>query len=178
MPLPSTAFGPPLTPTGWGVAAGAAFAALWGLAGARGLAGAWRRRVAVLVLMASAGLIARAFIAPPQPVYALSFDARVYGWAVAFEIAGVVLAALALRAPDRRGLIAPVIAVITGLHFIGLWAATGQRLFLGTTFGLCAAGVIALGWPRRPGAAADPRLAIAGLGSAFVLWAACLSSLA
>ena len=67
---------------------------------------------------------------------------------------------------------------LTGLHFIGLWIATGQRLLLGVTLGLSAAGLIALGWPKRPGGAADPRLAIAGLGSAFVLWAACLSSLA
>jgi hypothetical protein len=167
-----------LTATGWGVALGAAFAALWGLAGARGLAGGWRRRIATLVLMASAGLIARAVVAPPQPAWAMRFDAAVYGYAAAFEIVGVVLAALALRAPGRRGLIAPVLAIITGLHFVGLWAATGQRLFLGVTFGLSAAGLIALGWPRRAGAAADPRLAIAGLGSALVLWAACLSSLA
>ena len=178
MPPLSTALGPPLTPTGWGLAAGATFAALWGLAGARGLAGAWRRRIAVLVLMASAGLIARAFIAPPQPAYAMRFEAPVYGYAAAFEIVGVVLSALLLRAPGRRALIAPVIAIVTGLHFIGLWIATGQRLFLGVTLGLCAAGLIALGWPRRPGGAADPRLAIAGLGSALVLWAACLSSLA
>jgi hypothetical protein len=108
----------------------------------------------------------------------MRFDAPVYGFAAAFEVVGVMLAALALRAPGRRGLIAPVVAIITGLHFIGLWIATGQRLFLGVTFGLCAAGLIALGWPGRPGGAADPRLAIAGLGSAFVLWAACLSSLA
>jgi len=178
MPPLSTALGPPLSPTGWGVAAGAAFAALWGLAGARGLAGAWRRRIAVLVLMASAGLIVRAFIAPPQPAYAMRFDAPVYGCAAAFEIVGVLLAAFALRAPARRGLLAPVVAILTGLHFIGLWIATGQRLFLGVTLGLCAAGLIALGWPRRPGGGADPPLAIAGLGSAFVLWAACLSSLA
>jgi hypothetical protein len=167
-----------LTTSGWGVAVGATFAALWGLAGARGLAGAWRRRIVVLVLMACAGLIARSVIAPPQRAFAMRFDAPVYGFAAAFELVGVMLAALALRAPGRRGLIAPVVAIITGLHFIGLWIATGQRLFLGLTFGLCAAGLIALGWPVRPGGAADPRLAIAGLGSAFVLWAACLSSLA
>jgi hypothetical protein len=178
MPPLSTALAHPLTPTGWGVAAGAVFAALWGLVGARGLAGAWRRRIAVLVLMASAGLVARALIAPPQPAYAQRFDAHIYGYAVAFEIVGVVLAALALRAPGRRGLLAPVLAIITGLHFVGLWLATGQRLFVGVTLGLCAAGLIALGWARRPNSAADPRLAIAGLGSAFVLWAACLSSLA
>jgi hypothetical protein len=178
MPLVTPALGPSLTPAGWGVAAGAAFAALWGLAGARGLAGAWRRRTVVLVLMACAGLIARAFIAPPQPAYAMRFDAPVYGYAIAFAITGVVLAALALRTPGRRGFIAPVVAIITGLHFIGLWIATGQRLVLGVTLGLCAAGLIALGWTRRPGGAADPRLAIAGLGSALVLWAACLSSLA
>jgi hypothetical protein len=178
MPFVTPALAPSLTPAGWGVAAGAAFAALWGLAGARGLAGAWRRRVAVLVLMGCAGVIARAVIAPPQPAYAMRFDAPVYGYALAFGIAGVVLAALALRAPGRRGFIAPVVAIIMGLHVIGLWIATGQRLFLGVTLGLSAAGLIALGWPSRPGGTADPRLAIAGLGSAIVLWAACLSSLA
>lgn len=165
-----------MTPTGWGVAIGAGFAALWGLAGASALPDAWRRRVSLIVLMASAGLAARAVVAPPQPAWALQFDATLYGAAAALAALGVLVAVLALRQRERRGFLAPVTALIVGLHVIGLWAAAGQRLFLGVACGLAAAALIALGWPRRPGGA-DPRLAISGLGSALVLWAACLSSL-
>jgi hypothetical protein len=163
-----------MTPSGSAVAIGAVLAAASGLAGASALAGAWRRRVSLLVLMASAGLAARAVVSPPATPPFLRFDSAIYGIALAFEAVGVLTAATLLRGP-RRGLLPPVIAIVTGLHVLGLWAAAGRKLFLGLALGLCAAGFIALGWPRRPGGP-DPRLPIAGLGSAFVLWAACLSS--
>jgi hypothetical protein len=166
-----------MTPTGWGVAIGAGAAALWGLAGASALPGAWRRRISLIVLMASAGLIARAVVAPPSAAFLQRFDPTIDGAAAAFEALGVLAAALLLRGRERRGWLAPVIALVTGLHFIGVWAATSQRLFLGAACGLGAVALIALGWPRRPDGY-DPRLAISGLGSALVLWAACLSSLA
>jgi hypothetical protein len=165
-----------LTPAGWGVAIGALFAVVWGLAGARALPGAWRRRVSLLSLMAGAGLAARAVVAPPSPTFAQHFDGTIYGVAVVLMLAGIIVAGRLLRGPERRGLLAPTAALIVGLHFIGLWAATGQKLFFGVACGLSAAALIAFGWPRRPNGY-DPRLAIAGLGSALVLWAACLSSL-
>jgi hypothetical protein len=168
---------PVLSPVAWGVCAGAVLAALWGLWGASALSNPWRRRVAVPVLMASAGLIARAVVggtglsgvAPPVDAFALG--------AAAIGAALVLALAFAqLRDPERRGFRPPAAALALGLLFLGLWAASGLRLFLGVALGLAAAGLIACGWPRRPGGV-DPRRLVAGLGSALVLWAACLSSL-
>jgi hypothetical protein len=166
-----------MTPAGWGVVVGAVFAAFWGLAGASALPAAWKRRTALVVMMASAGVVARAVIAPPSPLYAMGFRGEIYAGAVVFEALAVGLAAVTLRGRERRGQLAAVIAVITGLHFVGLWLATTERVFLGISLGMAAAGLIALGWPNRPGGP-DVRLAIAGFGSALVLWAGCLSSLA
>ena len=153
---------------------------MWGLDGAAALPRAWTRRVALIVLLASAGLIARAAAAPVEAGLWAKFDAGVYGWAMAFEALGVVAAAWTWQGRARRGTRASAIAAVTGVHTIGLWLATGQRLFLGVALGLSAAGLIGLGWPRAEVGSevnTDTRLAISGLGSALVLWAACVSSL-
>lgn len=156
-----------MTPAGWGVSIGAVFAAFWGLVGASALPPAWKRRTALVALMASAGVIARAVIAPPSLLYSMGFKSEIYAGALVFLALGVTLAIVTLR---DRGARAAAIAVVAGLHFAGLWLATGgARVFLGVTLGMCAVGLIALGWPRRPGGV-DTRLAITGFGSALVLW--------
>jgi hypothetical protein len=168
---------PPLTPFSWAVALTAFAAILCGLFGARGLPGAWRRRVSLLALLAGVGVIARVAVAgqalqsrdpPIQPAIAL-----------VCAVAGLLAAGAAfwgLRAPERQGWRPPVLAAIAGAALAALGVASGARLPIGAGLGLLATALIAAGWPRKPNGF-DPRSAVAGLGASAVLWAACLSSL-
>lgn len=166
-----------MTGTGWGVCAGALFAALWGLWGAAALPAAWRRRAAVIVLMASAGVVARAVMTDlGLERGSVHFDVGLYAGALALSLATAVLAWRLLRAPADVGWRPPVLAAIAGLHALGLWAATGLRVLIGVALGMVAASLIAAGWSVS-GNRIGPRQAITGLGCALVLWGACLSSL-
>jgi hypothetical protein len=168
---------PVLSPIAWGVCGGAVFAAFWGLWGAFALPNPWRKRVAVPVLMASAGLIARAAVGGGGLAGAAPrFDPGALGAALIGASILLVLVLSLMRSPRLRGYRPPAASLVVGVLFAVLWAETGLRLCLGVALGLAAAGLIACGWPRRPGGL-DPRLAVTGLGSALVLWAACLSSL-
>jgi hypothetical protein len=64
-----------------------------------------------------------------------------------------------------------VIAIIVGLHFLGLWRVTGAEIFIALAGGLCLVGRIAL-W-----AAESRRLLITGFGCAFVLWASAAATI-
>jgi hypothetical protein len=159
------------------VCVGAVLAALWGLWGALALPPPWRKRVAVPVLMASAGVIARAVVGGDVlKGPAIRFDPTALAAALVGAVLGLALVFSLMRGPERRAYRPPAAALVAALLFLGFWMASGLRPFLGVALGLAAASLIACGWPRRPGAP-DPRQIVTGLGSALVLWAACLSSL-
>jgi hypothetical protein len=120
--------------------------------------------VAILASVAVAAcLIAAAGRAPKGD---LRFDGALYGIAVTFEVAAIVIAAIVLSRMGKQSLIPPAVVVIVGLHFIGLWTATADDVFAWLTLALCVVGAV--------GAVAPPaiRLAICGFGSALALWAA------
>jgi hypothetical protein len=62
-------------------------------------------------------------------------------------------------------LVAPIVTAIVGVHFVGLWFATGNQKWLWLEAALCGVGIIGLLVP--PAA----RLPTAGIGSAPALWA-------
>jgi hypothetical protein len=63
----------------------------------------------------------------------------------------------------------PAVGVIVGLHFIGLWMATGSRRFLGIAAAMCAVSVFSASLPVAY-AYLDLRVAVCGFGNAIVLW--------
>lgn len=96
------------------------------------------------------------------------FDRRVYFASVAIEIAAIVLAQAWLAAHGRITLLPPVVGVIVGLHFLGLWRAWGRRSFLGLAGAMTAVNLAALLVPMP----LSGRLALSGFGSAGALLAA------
>jgi glucan phosphoethanolaminetransferase (alkaline phosphatase superfamily) len=137
------------------------FGGVWCLYGAWGLQPRARALPIVAALTISTALVLSAV---HTRAVTHQFVLSVYLYSLVFEVVAIVVIARVLRRSGRTTLIGPVIAVIVGLHFIGLWLATGDSIFIGLTIALCAVGLCAM--RLRP----SVRIAAAGFGSALVLW--------
>ncbi len=143
----------------------AIFGGVWALYGASGLPPRSRAlpivaAVAISIALVAGGLHTRAVTH--------QFVLSIYLYSVVFEVVAIVVIARALRRSRRTTLIGPVIAIIVGLHFIGLWFATNDAIFIWLSIALCAVGVLAM--RLQP----SVRIAAAGFGSAVVLWGSAL----
>ncbi len=97
------------------------------------------------------------------------FRQRAYLIAVALEVVALVIANTALPRIGFGDELIPVVGVIVGLHFIGLWRATRLRRFLGIAFAMCVVSAFSALLPTMWGNI-DPRIAVCGFGNALVLW--------
>jgi hypothetical protein len=93
------------------------------------------------------------------------FDRRYYIAAVAAEVLAIIVAQSWLAAHGQSALLLPVVGVIVGLHFIGLWLAMGVQRFLWLTGALVGLNLAALLLPLSP----PGRVILSGLGSSFAL---------
>jgi hypothetical protein len=93
------------------------------------------------------------------------FAGSYYLAAVAAEIVAIVAAQNWLAAHGQRQLLFPVIGIIVGLHFIGLWLATGDRVFAWLTAAMVAINLAALLLPLGP----EERRMVSGFGSSAAL---------
>ena len=153
-----------------GTVIGVLFGCAWGIAGATRLPRAWRAAVVLTSILISASLIAA--VTRVHAAVAGRFNGAIYGAAVAAEVLAIIIAAIILNRLNRKTFVPPVLCVIVGLHFLGLWQATNDVAFVVLAVGLCAIGAAAAS--LRP----SLRLAAAGLGSAIALWLAAASTLA
>jgi hypothetical protein len=103
---------------------------------------------------------------PPDAARGLQRTVGVWSAVEALLIANAVFVLVRLGRPD---LIAPVVAIIVGLHFMPLARALRLPLYYWTAAGLVVVGAGALALPFRP------TLASAGIGAAFVLYATSLA---
>lgn len=114
-------------------------------------------------------LIVRAWRAPG----ATAMRRKRFGWGVYFLAVGLEVAAIvaANAFEPRFGLEAyhlQIVGAIVGLHFIGLWAATGMRRFLAVAAAMCALSSLAMLAPA--GGAINVRDIATGAGNALALW--------
>ncbi len=102
--------------------------------------------------------------------------ARVFWQTVAGENIGIVLTLLAAMLLHRPDIIAPLIAVAVGLHFLPLARAFVRSLYYGTGALLCLVGLATLAFvPLSFGPHHVPaRLLAAGLGAGATLWGTAL----
>ena len=158
-----------------GAIVGVAFGCAWGIAGATGLPASWRAPLVVLSIIVSTVLITTLAIsgAKGQPG---AFRSDVYGVAVALEVIGIVAAVLLLKLLGVPQFLTPAIGFIVGLHFLGLWRATDQPSFAWIALAMCSVCGLAVLMPAGNGDI-DIRRAVAGLGSALVLWASGIATL-
>ena len=148
------------------------FAAVWAVLGAAGLSPRWRvlaktLSCAISFLGIAAVLTARHFAQP-----AGVFRGGIYTGAVIYEAIFITLAVASLRRFGAVQYILPVIGLIVGLHFLGLWRATDNMTFIWTAIGMCAVSLVAL--LLLPAGLTAARRAVAGFGCALVLWATAL----
>ncbi|HET7576997.1 MAG TPA: hypothetical protein VFK19_10610 [Sphingomicrobium sp.] len=93
------------------------------------------------------------------------FAAGYYLAAVGAEVVAIVAAQNWLAAHGQKQLLFPVVGIIVGLHFIGLWLATGDRVFAWLTSAMVAINLAALLLPLNP----DARRMVSGFGSSAAL---------
>jgi hypothetical protein len=135
----------------------------WALAGSAALRGA-SRSSAVIVSMVVSALLGVASARLPANGTS-GFDGAIYGMVVSAEAIAIVVAVILLRRSGNAGFVPPVIALIVGLHFLGLWRATHGAIFVAIAVGLCLVGIAGMRGP------AERRLLVSGFGCAAVLWA-------
>jgi hypothetical protein len=134
----------------------------WCLAGALALPQAGRVGAMAAAFLVSGALL---YANASRPTAASKFNRKIFSVAVAFEVVGIAAAVWLLTRSHEPTLIVPVIAVIVGLHFIGMWLATDNRTYLGIAVAMSVAG---LGSTLLPFPA---RMQVAALASAIILWA-------
>lgn len=151
-----------------GAIVGVAFGCAWGIAGGLSLPPLWRAATVIgsLLISASIALLIGVSASAPRGY----FDGAIYGIAVTAEVVAIVIAAIALRRTRKSSFIPPVVAAIVGLHFLGLWRATGNLVFVWLAGALCAVGLLATLVSR------SMRMPLTGIGSAVALWAAALAT--
>jgi len=113
----------------------------------------------------------------PNTLASAKFRGLIYGGAVAFEVIVIVLGSILLQRSTLQQFILPFVGFVVGLHFIGLWKATDLRLFLWIAVAMCLVCTVAVFLPSRRSYGVDPRIAVTGIGSAVILWAAGLFTL-
>lgn len=93
------------------------------------------------------------------------FVRKYYVAAVVLELVAIVAAQRWLVLHGSENLLFPIIGIIVGLHFIGLWFAMGRLSFLWLTGALVAINLLALLLPLSP----EGRIMLAGFGSSTAL---------
>ena len=144
---------------------GLGFGWLWLLVGASAAG-----RSGTAILIAGSALIALAAwrVVRCGRVGDRRFDRKYYIAAVVLEIVAIMLAQAWLSARGESALLFPVVGIIVGLHFIGLWLAMRSSRFLWLSGALVAINLVALLVPLSP----SQRVMLSGFGSAASLVAA------
>jgi len=152
------------------------FAGVWGAAGAAGLPRRRRRAAMVLSAALSAAILVALILWPPSDPQQGTFRSRIYEITIAAEAIPILAAIVILRRISRRDLLLPVIGLIVGLHFIGMWMTTDLPVFLAVAAAMCAFSALSLLLARGNDSGWSPRRSVAGFGCAAVLWAAGLAT--
>jgi hypothetical protein len=146
------------------------FGVVWAIVGARSLGRRWFRLCLLFAVVASASIVFAALHVRPGPPQTFTFNPRIYKISVILELVFIALAVVVLRAASRKQLLLPVIALIVGLHFVGMVWALGSSLYWWTGGAMCVLAVMTmLTLPRNAWAP------VVGLGSAVILWLSALA---
>jgi hypothetical protein len=138
------------------------FGFLWLLIGISGL----HRSMALAVLAGGVLIFAiAAWRAVRRGTCRNRFDRRYYVVAVVAEIAAIAAAQYWLSVHGRNDLLFPIVGVIVGLHFIGLWLAATDRRYLWLAGALVAINLAGLLPPLSQGG----RAIVSGFGSSLAL---------
>ncbi|HEX3810965.1 MAG TPA: hypothetical protein VHW02_14825 [Rhizomicrobium sp.] len=163
-----------LRPKPIGGTIGLFFGGLWSFLGAQALPQPWQMPVAIVGFVVTFVLIAmvwrRSTLAGPGTGM---FGRRAYLAAVVLEVVAIVAASNLLTHYGLQSYIIPAVGVIVGLHFIGLWVATGMSRSATPLLWIAGAMVVVSALsallPHAYGGF-NPRDAACGFANALVLW--------
>jgi hypothetical protein len=93
------------------------------------------------------------------------FNRKVFMLAVLFEVSAIVFAQAWLMAHGLGAYLLPVVGVLVGMHFVGLWLAWQRRSFLLLAAAMVAVNALAIVLPLQ----LRGRVALSGFGSAAAL---------
>lgn len=150
---------------------GTFFGGLWAYVAAMESAPGWQTPLALLTAVATLLLITRLWWMQPPECMANErlFGRRPYLVAVVLEIAAIYVASILLPRLGLQAFFLQAVGIIVGLHFLGLWSATGSRRFIGIAVVMCAVSGVAILLPQTFHLV-HLRDAATGLGNAWVLW--------
>ncbi len=166
---------------------GAIFALIWGINGSLALPNSWRVGITAIVTLITLGLVAvsinfyRSAGRVPSGTDAQAtnpFRTTAYRVAVAAMLIALPVASRVLTLNGQGDAIMPTVAIIVGLHFLGLVPAFRNGIFAWIAGGFCLIGLVALFLPVQAGKTLELRYAVVGLGCALVLWFSALPSIA
>jgi hypothetical protein len=146
------------------------FGGLWAYVAALGSPSAWRSPLSLAVALATLLLVARLWYrGAPAETNRRRFNAKWYLAAVALECLAIYAASLLLPRVGLQSYFLQVVGIIVGLHFLGLWSATGSAHFVRIAVGMCVISAAAMLFPETLHLF-RVRDVVTGLGNALVLW--------
>lgn len=115
------------------------FGSLWAAIATVGLPRLWQPFAIAGAFLVGLVLLIRLWLhpLPDTPSEASLFKRSAYQTAVTFEAAGIMAASILLQRLHLQDYLPSVVGLIVGLHFIGLWKATGRRSFITITVAMC-----------------------------------------
>jgi len=150
---------------------GIAFGLLWALIGIQGIQADLRLKADIVAAGLAVVFFVLAWVSRSNSQVGAMFRRRAYLLAVAFEIAAIAAASILLPRFGLGAYFLEAVGVIVGLHFIGLWKATGLSRFLIVAAGMCIVSIAAAIVPETSVShVTDLRFAALGFGNALVLW--------
>lgn len=148
---------------------GIGFGGVWGVIGAVALPRSWTPWAIAAALAITLVLMVRLWRFVPAENSGL-FRRSAYRVAVIAEVLAIVAASYILPRNGLEAYFVPAIGIIVGLHFLGLWRASGKTVFLGIAGSMCAVSAAAIALPAAPLGLLNPRVLFAGYANALVLW--------
>ena len=152
-------------------AIGTIFGGLWAYLAAAESPPGWQLPLTLLAGLVTLLLIARLWGTRPPAGDAKErlFGRKPYLLAVVLEVGAIYLASILLPRFGLEAYFLQVVGIIVGLHFIGLWRATGASRFIGIAVGMCVVSAAATLLPELTDLL-HLRDVATGLGNALVLW--------
>lgn len=147
------------------------FGLLWAVVAMMAVPATWRWAAALALAVAGAAFVRRGWRARSASRRAIDgmFARRPYLLSVVLELAAIAAASTLLSRFGLQAFLLNVVGVIVGLHFIGLWKATGDRGFIFIAAGMTAVSALSF-LIARPASFPGLPMAFLGIGNALVLW--------
>lgn len=148
---------------------GTGFGGLWAVIGALALPRSWTPWAIAAAVAITLVLTRRLWLSAAAESSRL-FRRSAYRVAVIAEVVAIAAASYILPRYRLEAYFVPAVGIIVGLHFLGLWRASGKTVFLCIAGTMCTISAAAVALPAAPFGSLNPRVLFTGYANALVLW--------